>query len=383
MRVSKVRRPKPAELGPARLTAVRGPHSDGSGRWYWRARTKGTDQRTVWTGWATRDAAMSAVAALVATGAPLGTTPKATPVDTVGDLLEVWMGHQRTRTGLKASTLKHYRNQARHLVGGLRDVRLQALDRRTVERYVSDRLREQEAKRGRRAPRTVKQEVCILSMAWRFGTETGIAPDRAFPRVRVKVTGHVLNHRTPTAADVAAALTALPEQVKLVVRLLATTGARVGEVAALRCNQYDPAARILTLDGKTGERPFPLPEPLASDLARNIEGRPAGATIIDLGVQHVEQKVGRELGRACRKAGVPPFTPHGLRRLVVDRLARAGVDVGTAAALLGHSPAVMLQHYRAISDDDRLRAVAAARLGSLDGGAVVEGPWKDRSRHKS
>ncbi len=46
----------------------------------------------------------------------------------------------------------------------------------------------------------------------------------------------------------------------------------------------------------------------------------------------------------------------------MDRLARAGVDVATAAALLGHSPAVMMTLYRQVSDDDRRAAMAAARL---------------------
>ena len=88
--------------------------------------------------------------------------------------------------------------------------------------------------------------------------------------------------------------------------------------------------------------------------------------------------------RHRRRKELGPFTPHGLRRLVVDRLARAGVDVGTAAALLGHSPTVMLQHYRAVNDGDRRRAVAQARLGMLDGERVVEGPWPGTaSRHKT
>jgi hypothetical protein len=47
----------------------------------------------------------------------------------------------------------------------------------------------------------------------------------------------------------------------------------------------------------------------------------------------------------------------------VDALYRAGVDVSVAAAVLGHSPAVALRHYRRASEDDRHEAVRRARLG--------------------
>ena len=60
--MSKNTRPKPAEVGEVRLGVLRGPRADG--RWYWRARRKSM-RDTVWTGWATRDEAMQAVAELV------------------------------------------------------------------------------------------------------------------------------------------------------------------------------------------------------------------------------------------------------------------------------------------------------------------------------
>ncbi|MCB9690140.1 MAG: tyrosine-type recombinase/integrase, partial [Alphaproteobacteria bacterium] len=88
-----------------------------------------------------------------------------------------------------------------------------------------------------------------------------------------------------------------------------------------------------------------------------------------LGVKHntaVGQLRARHLPRAFAASGVTPFTPHGLRRGGVDALLRAGVDFGTAASLLGHSPKAMLDFYRQATADDRRRAVAAAALGRLE-----------------
>jgi integrase len=63
--------------------------------------------------------------------------------------------------------------------------------------------------------------------------------------------------------------------------------------------------------------------------------------------------------------------------MVVDRMARSGVDVATAASLTGHSPEVMLRHYRQVSDEDRKKAVVKARLGHFpEKGQVIQGPWE-------
>jgi integrase len=59
------------------------------------------------------------------------------------------------------------------------------------------------------------------------------------------------------------------------------------------------------------------------------------------------------------------LTPHGLRRMVVDRMLRAGVDPATAASLTGHSVVVMLRFYRQVTEADRKAAVAKAALAAL------------------
>ena len=89
-----------------------------------------------------------------------------------------------------------------------------------------------------------------------------------------------------------------------------------------------------------------------------------------------------QLTHACRRAGVPRFTPHGLRRMVVNRILRAGADITAAAELMGHSPSVMLSYYRRVSSEDRAAGVAQAGLGQP---LVVAGAQKKpghKSRHK-
>lgn len=164
----------------------------------------------------------------------------------------------------------------------------------------------------------------------------------------------------------------------LVVRLLAMTGARVSEVCDLVPDSLDLMCGILHLGSKTGRRGSPLPAELVEALRDRVaDGRPR---LLDRPRESASQVVRDRLRRASKAAGVPVFTPHGLRRLVVDRMARGGVDVGTAASLTGHSVEVVLRYYRQVSDEDRRRAVVAAGLGHLPSrGEVIEGPWETAS----
>jgi integrase len=72
---------------------------------------------------------------------------------------------------------------------------------------------------------------------------------------------------------------------------------------------------------------------------------------------------------ACQAVGVPEYTGQGLRRLAVDALYDAAheskVDVGTVAAIMGHSPATALRHYRTPSRKAKRAAVLAAGLGTV------------------
>ena len=69
------------------------------------------------------------------------------------------------------------------------------------------------------------------------------------------------------------------------------------------------------------------------------------------------------LESACKAAQVPYFTPHGLRRMVIDQLYTSGVDVGTVAAMLGQSPQVALRYYRQARRSDKETAARIAGLG--------------------
>lgn len=355
------RKPSPVTVGPMHTRAIRGPRADG--RWYWRARRfSGGVEDTPWVGWATRDEVQRTLAGLLASGGLDAPRSDFEDVKTVRDLLECWMASREARADLATGTVANYRVKARHVADGLGEARLDRVDVVTLEGYRDRRLR------ARAAGTSVAAELNVLRIAWAWGREVGVCPARALPKLDVRAKP-VRNRTTPTQEAARAVAAHLDGWTRAVFVLLFATGARIGELANLEWSAVDLSRRTVTLRGKTGPREVPLAaEALAAILAfPHREGR-----VFPVVSRSVRCVFARHLARACIAVGAPVFTPHGLRRAAVDRFARAGVDVGTAAAFLGHSPSVMLKHYRGVSMDDLRHALAVTRLGALDGGQVVE-----------
>ena len=371
-------RPKTIAIGTRlRVRVVRGPHADDGARWYWRAERYDRASRTrdtLWAGWATAADAEAIVTRLAADG-PSG-APRAgrTAVRTVRDLLECWIWHVEHVGGRKGqvtpNTLRIYTSAARHVCEGMGDVRLDRLSGPTQEAHRDARLR------AGAAASTVRNELDVLGFAWRWWMDRSPVPLKSLPRVAVRGPT-VRNRRTPSRGDVLATLDRLDGWARLAIALLYATGARPGEIRDLTWAGVDLDRREARLSGKTGARSVPL-APSAVDALRSWaadHGADPAARVLPCSPSTFDSYLGpHALRAACEAAGVPCFTPYGLRRAAVDAMARAGVDPATAASITGHSVSVMLTAYRTVSEDDRRRAVAVAGLGSLSGPKVLRFP---------
>jgi integrase len=390
------KRPAPSAVGPWRLRVARGPHKEHADRWYWRAgRFRGGAEETLWTGWATREEAERIVGGMLSTG-----QKKAAPsagIATVGDLVDYWLGAQEDRADLRPRSIETMRAACKALVRGLGSVRIERVTTATLETYRDGRLRAGDAiaveradqKRGRlprvqrMAPETVARELRMLGQAWRWAYEGGHVANVAPPRVRLNVRP-VVDRYTPTLGEVSRVLSRLSSWPAVAVRLLASTGCRLGEIAGLRWRDVDTERGEIRVSGKTGPRTIPLGRAFLASLPRPLIAIP-DALVLGVSPSSALTSLRRYLAEAIgaeneerRKRGespMPLWTAHALRRLAVDRLYRAGVDVATAASILGHSPDVALKHYRRASDGDRRAAVDLARLGYLpdaEGAEVIE-----------
>jgi integrase len=171
---------------------------------------------------------------------------------------------------------------------------------------------------------------------------------------------------------------------------LANSGLRIGEALALRWSSVDLEAGWFTVeedldpggrpDGpktEAGLREVPLTEAAVAALRarrarQDEERRRLGEGYADHGLvfptatgrPNGERNALRSL-KASRRAGVSPdLAPHDFRRVCASLLVASGVDIVTAAAILGHRRAsVLLDVYaRALREPKR---AAAVRLQAL------------------
>lgn len=180
--------------------------------------------------------------------------------------------------------------------------------------------------------------------------------------------------------SVRAALAYMPATCRDVCQLLLLTGARLSELLELQNRDIqidaDGSGRLNVRQHKTAHigarREIPLNADALAILSRHARPLcpldpvfpPAGhgrrRTLSTNGVRGA-------IKRACKRAGVPPWTPHQLRYAVAIVIRdRQGLDA--ACALLGHASVDMTEHYAPLSF--ARAASAAAQLRVLDAAPI-------------
>ncbi len=147
---------------------------------------------------------------------------------------------------------------------------------------------------------------------------------------------------------------------------LYTGGLRRSELAALALDDYTAAPPTLRiLHGKNDkQRKVPIPASAAAALDRWLEvrGRESGAlfvpidqagrmagdvgTVTGVGMRGMSaHAIYKMLTKRARQAGVPPLTPHDMRRTFVGDLLTAGNDISAVQRMAGHASVTTTQRY--------------------------------------
>jgi integrase len=192
-----------------------------------------------------------------------------------------------------------------------------------------------------------------------------------------------------------AALAAEVDHLPEVVRFLAYTGLRWGEMAALRVQDFDMLRRRLNISRsvsecgklvwstpKTGERrSVPFPASLADELSALMVGK-GRDELVFTGTRGAVLRGGNYRNRyfsaavqKCQKDDetFPDITPHDLRHTAASLAVSAGANVKAVQRMLGHAKASMtLDVYADLFDDDldgvadrldtAIKSVSAGRL---------------------
>ncbi len=316
---------------------------------------------------------------------------------TVGEWSIRWLDNQ---THLKPSTRERYAGILReHIQPKWGTVRLSAVSHADVQAWVA-------ALSKSRSPATVRKVHRVLSLVLTMAVKDGrlarnVATGVNLPRV-VKAERQYLTHAE--VDDLAEACATFGQEIiskhrrlterrrddyRLIVRFLAYTGLRFGELAALRVGRLDfQRRRAVIAESVTlvrsefvfgtpkghERREVPIPLFLLDELKEHVAGKEPG-DLVFTGTRSggaLRGPVFRDAAfdSAAALIGKPGLHPHELRHTAASLAIASGADVKVVQQMLGHSSAAMTLDQYGHLFGDRLDEVAD-RMASAREAAVA------------
>ncbi|GAA0640957.1 tyrosine-type recombinase/integrase [Brevundimonas lenta] len=227
---------------------------------------------------------------------------------------------------------------------------------------------------------TATRTVGLLGAIFAFAVREGLRPDnpvRGVERFKDRqsqrfLSAEELGRLTGALTDAAAA--GLNPHGLNVIRLLALTGARKGEIESMRWSEVDFARSTLKLaDSKTGARCVPL----GSAALACLQGLPrkTGSVFVFPSESASDRHyVGtpKVWTRVRATAGLSDVRLHDLRHTFASFGVSGGLSLPMIAAILGHRDVKTTQQYAHLADDpvreaaDRTAAAVAGAMGATD-----------------
>lgn len=227
-----------------------------------------------------------------------------------------------------------------------------------------DRLHREITRRG--VPIRANRAVALLSkmfslaVRWQWRTENparGIERNPEQKRERyltgdelVRLTAALAEHRDEQAANI--------------IRMLLLTGARRGEVLAMRWADLDLTAGIWTKPGSTTKQKTVHRVPLSAPARQLLAGIPQSGDFVFPGrIEGHRVEIKANWRSICKGAELVGVRIHDLRHSYASILASAGLSLPVIGALLGHSQPATTARYAHLFDDP-LRE-ATERVGAI------------------
>jgi integrase len=215
--------------------------------------------------------------------------------------------------------------------------------------WVADLVAELHAEGFKR--QTIRKTIGTLAMVLEH---EGVQPNPARDRLTVKLPREAKRIvQPPTAAHIAAAVRLMPAGYRLATIVLDGTGMRVGELEALTWGDVDePRGRWRIATSKTGVPRWVIPSPVLLEAVLALcprDDRHADRRVFE---QVTGDKLRTAMTRACTGAGVPAFSPHGLRHRRVSLLHLAGVPWARIGEAVGHDLVTAARTYSHVMADE-------------------------------
>ena len=238
---------------------------------------------------------------------------------TLRELAERW---QASRVDVREATKVQHRTALGRVLPVLGDRRVDALAPADVAALVARLVDEGKARES------IRKSVTALAMVLDFA---GVSPNPARDRVQVRLPREEPTEPEPPSAEhVEAAAWLLNPAYLLALLVLDATGARVGELEAARLGDLDEQRRAWLVRAAVAKTRRPrwveLPPDIFEVLLERLPAREDRDPTAPLFAGATADRLRMAIGRACRDAGVPRFSPHALRHRRISLLHRQGVS---------------------------------------------------------
>jgi integrase len=269
------------------------------------------------------------------------------PAPNLKDAMKDFLAWSKFEHSSKPNTQKRYKTSSKALLRYFKDMPLDRITSDLVEDFKRWRMKQKGERTNKKLrPATVNRELACLKIL--FNRFKRIVPLNPVSDVRF------LNEdneqmRVLTPEEEKTYLLAASQPLRDIATLMVETGMRPEEVCRIRReNVHLEHGYLFNPYGKTkaARRKVPLSEKAAEVLARRLEKAKGvylfrGRGVGDAPVIHVN----RAHTSAVERSKVRPFRLYDLRHTWATRVAMAGVDIVTLAALLGHSKLGMVTRY--------------------------------------
>jgi|SRR5579862_2604472 len=225
-----------------------------------------------------------------------------------------------SRVDIRDNTRIQHGTALGRLLPTLGDRRIDTLTPADVADMIGQ-LREKGKKRE-----TIRKTVTALAMIL---DHAGVSPNPARDRIHVRLPREEPSDMEPPTADhIEAVGWLLKPDYLLALLVLDATGVRLGELQAARVGDLDEQRKAWLVRGAVSKTRKPrwveLPDDLFATVVERLPARedrdPAGPLLPGVTADRLRTAI----GRACRDAGVPAFSPHDLRHRRISLLHRAG-----------------------------------------------------------
>lgn len=294
-----------------------------------------------------------------------GATPKTV---TVADAARQYVEDRRTRKGeLSAKDAEGRFN--RHVYdASIGKIELAKLKAAEIEKWLRGLVRkdDEDPDAERRSKDSANRDLSALKAALNLAFRSGLVASDAQWRM-VKSFEEVARRRERflTLPQRKRLFTAAAPDLKRLIKAIALTGARPGELATATVGGFDPRAGTLALSGKTGRRTIPL-SVAATAFFKSVSSDRAAAD--PLMVRQDGAAWHRFAWRdALREAVTAARLPddvvlYSLRHAAISEMLTAGLDPLSVARLAGTSVTMISKHYGHLVQDHIRAQLSAVKV---------------------